>query len=105
MKDPKGFTGSESVLDHRGFYSRNFKVSRGKQTSSAVQGEKEKEKVENKCASINKEILAAQIRLTLEEEVSRVARQDGLAISSKVVKGGGLSSIRMRNIGLAPSRK
>jgi hypothetical protein len=103
MKDPKSFTGSESVLDHRGFYSRNFKVSRGKQTSSAVQPG-EKEKGENKCASINKEILAAQIRLTLEEEVSRVSRQDGLAISSKVIKGG-LGSIRMRNIGLAPSRK
>jgi hypothetical protein len=63
-----------------------------------------KEKVEKKTPSINKEVLAAQIRLTLEEEVSRVIRQDGLAISSKVIRGG-MANLRMRNIALAPCRK
>lgn len=45
MKESKLLAGSESLLDHRGFYSRNFKVSRGKQTNSAIQaGEKDREK-------------------------------------------------------------
>ena len=48
--------------DNRLYFSRNFKVGRGKQTNSANQGEKEGPR----APSINKELLVSHIKATQE---------------------------------------
>lgn len=78
------------------YYSRNFKVGRGKQTSSANQGDKEGAR----APSINKEILSTNIKITLEEELLRAQKYEGgLSLSSKVIKNPAFNlNMRVRNV-------
>lgn len=61
---------SDNLLESKGYFTRNFKVSRGKQTGSANQNDKEA----NRAPSINKEMLTG-LKVGLEEELLRGIRQ------------------------------
>lgn len=79
------------------YYSRNFKVGRGKQTSSATQNDKDKETC--RAPSINKDLLATHIKVTLEEELVKGQKHEGLSLSSKVIKNPGFNlNMRVRNV-------
>jgi hypothetical protein len=76
------------------YYSRNFKVGRGKQTSSANH-----DKEGGRVPSINKDMLASHIKATLEEELVRGQKHEGFSLSSKVIKNTGINlNMRVRNV-------
>jgi hypothetical protein len=89
------------------YYSKNFKVGRRKQTNSAGQGEKDA----LRAPSMNKEVVTGQINIGLEEEMLKGNKQEGLSLSSKVIKNIGFGlNVRVRNFamgigGIVPARK
>lgn len=86
---------SETIPDSKMYYSRNFKMGRGKQTSSANQGEKEVPR----APSINKELLATQIKVTLDDELLRAQKHEGLSLSSKIIRNPAFNlNMRVRNV-------
>jgi hypothetical protein len=56
---------TEGMSENRLYFSRNFKLGRGKQTSSANQGDKDTGC--GRTPSINKDMLATHIKATLED--------------------------------------
>ena len=90
---------SEKMIEQRAYASRNFKV-RGKMGTSQCQQSNERGTV-IKGTSLNREQLTTQVKISLEDEMIRGNKYEGMTISSKIIKNanlGGLGQVRVRNL-------
>lgn len=94
-RDRNPCSNSENLAENRAYCGKQFKLSRGKLVHSNTQ-----EREPARTPATSKELLGAQIKLTLEEELMRMGRHEALCVSSKVIRTPNFNAcnLRVRNL-------